>query len=109
MTNQKTPEIRRAIPELQALAVAVRGDWNPDDVRAAIANAATIGMTWPQVLVALPRLMADPAARPGELIPDYRDPNRSAKHPDAYERGGDLARDLLAQKTSIRIPRKDHP
>jgi hypothetical protein len=77
--TDQAPEIRRAVPELTALAVAVRADWHEPDVRAVIANAAQIGMTWPQVLVALPRLMADPQARPGELVPDHRSP--LAPHP----------------------------
>jgi len=72
----KGAEIQRAVPELQALAAAVRPDWPERDVRAVIAHAATVGLTWPQVLVALPRLMADPHARPAELIPGPADPLR---------------------------------
>jgi hypothetical protein len=80
-------EIHRAVPELKALAATVRPDWPAADVSAAIAHAATIGMTWPQVLVALPRLMADPHARPAELVPDVRDPlrPRPAAPPDLHE------------------------
>lgn len=92
-------EIRRAIPELQALAVAVRADWVEVDVKNAILAAANAGLTWPQVLVALPRLMADAAARPGELIPDHRDPTR----PQRADPPND---DFLAAKAAI--TRKDH-
>jgi hypothetical protein len=66
--------INPAGAELIALAVAVRDDWTERDIRAAIAAAQSAGLTWPQVLVALPRLMADPKARPRELVPDSRSP-----------------------------------
>lgn len=73
-------EIHRAVTELQALAAAVRPDWPEHDIRGAILEAATVGLTWQQVLVALPRLMADPHARPAELIPHRGDPLRPAAH-----------------------------
>jgi hypothetical protein len=95
----KGAEICRAVTELQALAAAVRPDWDAAAVRAVIAQAATVGLTWPQVLVTLPRLMADPHARPAELVPDHRDPLRpQACHPPTEE--------FLAAKAAI--VRKDH-
>lgn len=69
-----TAVVNPAGAELIALALAVRDDWHDRDVRAAIAAAQSAGLTWPQVLVALPRLMADPKARPRELVPDSRSP-----------------------------------
>jgi hypothetical protein len=94
-------EVRRAVPELTALAAAVRPDWDRANVGAVIANAAAVGMTWPQVLVALPRLMADPHARPSELVPDHRDP--MAPHP------ADPPNDaFLAAKAAITRKDPDH-
>lgn len=78
-------ELHRATPELVALAHAARPDWREHAVRAVIAEAAAVGWTWPAVLVALPRLMCDPEAVPGDLIPYQRNgqpalPQRQAEH-----------------------------
>jgi hypothetical protein len=63
------PEIvRRATAELTALALAVRADWDEHAVSGVIQQAGYDGMTWPQVLVAFPRLMADPQASPRDLV-----------------------------------------
>lgn len=76
MTAADPPVIERATPELLALALAVRPDWRERDVSGAIAAAALDGQSWPRVLAALPRLMADPAASPRDLVPDSRSPLR---------------------------------
>jgi hypothetical protein len=76
MTKPEPPVIERATPELTALALAVRPDWRERDVSGAIAAAALDGQSWPRVLTALPRLMADPHASPRDLVPDSRNPLR---------------------------------
>lgn len=97
----KAPTIQRAVPQLVDLAVRVRPDWREADLRAVIAGAATIGMTWEQTLVGLARLMVDEHAHPRELIPDSRDPLRRPRQadPESTHRGAALARAAL---------RKDH-
>jgi YspA, cpYpsA-related SLOG family len=73
MTAVEKPKIHRAQDELVAFAVAVREDWTAADVLGALCAAAPAGVTWEQAVVALARLMVDPAAGPRELIPDWRD------------------------------------
>ncbi|MEV7013345.1 hypothetical protein [Streptosporangium sp. NPDC051022] len=70
------PEILTAVPELIALALAVRRDWVANDVQAALVDAKVHGQTWPQALVGLVRLVVDPQARPAELVPAPLDPQR---------------------------------
>ncbi|SDI40561.1 hypothetical protein SAMN05421505_14911 [Sinosporangium album] len=65
--------VARAVPELLDLATAVRSDWPYDEVQAVILAAHSAGLTWPQVLVGMARLLVDPAARPQELVPNHRD------------------------------------
>ena len=74
MSKPEPPVIQRATSELAALALAVRPDWRERDVSGAIAAAALDGQSWPRVLTALPRLMADPSASPRDLVPDSRSP-----------------------------------
>lgn len=74
--TENKPEIFAAAPELITLAVAVRPDWAPADVQAALANAHAVGQRWPQALVGLVRLAVDPDARPAELVPRPLDPQR---------------------------------
>lgn len=78
MTSTKTtrPEVQVALAELIALAVAVRRDWTPADVQAAVIDAKMTGLTWSQALVGLVRLLVDPQAVPGELVPLKPDPQR---------------------------------
>jgi Family of unknown function (DUF6283) len=109
--TDQAPEIRRAVPELAALAVAVREDWQAADVRAVIANAAAVGMTWSQVLVTLPRLMADPQARPGELVPDHRHP-LAPHRADPPNQDWHQARDQLNTRRTTTVadfPRRAFP
>jgi len=88
-------EIVRASCQLTALAVAVRPDWDERDVSGVILQATNSGMTWPQILTGLPRLMADPKAAPRDLIPDGWSPLARVAYPGASERGAALARQLL--------------
>ncbi|MBA2894451.1 hypothetical protein [Nonomuraea soli] len=90
-------EIHRATAELVVLAAAVRPDWAEADVRAALAHAASVGMTWEQALVGMGRLMVDGHAHPRELVPDARDPLHPARPAaaDVAHRGAQLARHLL--------------
>lgn len=67
-----------ASPEMIALAAKTRPDWDPRNVQAVLASAHSIGMSWEQVLAGMGRLMADPKAMPGELVPDWRDPVAAA-------------------------------
>ncbi|MEV4059703.1 hypothetical protein [Nonomuraea dietziae] len=93
--------IERATDELVALALAVRPDWREADVRADLANASMIGLTWPQQLVGLARLMADPCAVSRELIPPHQ---RQEPTPDPdvvidrTARGVEAARALLEER-----------
>ncbi|GAA2107694.1 hypothetical protein [Streptomyces synnematoformans] len=57
-----------ASAELLQLAAATRPDWAPADVSEALAAAHAASMTWPQVLAAMGRLMADPEALPADLV-----------------------------------------
>jgi hypothetical protein len=68
--------VRSAAVELTALACAVRADWNADVVAGTLQRAAGAGMTWPQVLVALPKLMADVSKTPADLLAVPADPAR---------------------------------
>ena len=88
-------EVVRASCQLTALAVAVRPDWDERDVSGVILQATNSGMTWPQILTGLPRLMADPKACPRDLIPDGWSPLARVAYPGASERGAALARQLL--------------
>lgn len=63
-------EPRRASDELVALAVASRPDWSPHGVRAAIADATTIGWEWPKILTGMARLIIQPDKLPGHLVDD---------------------------------------
>ena len=74
--KDKPVELRSAMAELVALAVAVRTDWTAQQVQGALANAKSNGFTWGQALVGLARLMADPHAVPAELVPQPKDPQR---------------------------------
>ena len=60
--------IRTAQPELIALAVAVRDDWNEADVQAALMAAHGAGWSWPHALLELVRLMTTEDAEPRDLV-----------------------------------------
>jgi hypothetical protein len=99
MTAQQPDPVHRATAELTALAIAVRHDWPEHAVSGAIQQAGYEGMTWRQVLVSLPRLMADPDATPGELVPDSRQPlaPRAVLPPEETARYARYARECLAE------------
>lgn len=80
-------EPNRAVPELVALLAKMRpGDW-PDEhvLQGIVMNAATVGLTWPQVCVGLVRLAVDPDAQPGELIPRRDDPTKRRPGADPHD------------------------
>lgn len=68
--------VRSAAVELTALAVAVRADWSEDVVAGTLQRAAREGMAWPEVLVRLPKLMADVTKTPADLLAVPPDPAR---------------------------------
>lgn len=70
------------VPSTEGLirfAAEIRPDWDGDSLRAVLMHAHAIGITWPQVLTLMGRLMADKRAVPGELVPDWRDPVAAAR------------------------------
>lgn len=99
--NQPEAPIERAVDQLVQLALAVRPDWREEDMRADLANASVIGLTWPQQLVGIARLMVDPVATSHDLIPPHQ---RHGKPPDPDQvrassaRGADYARALLEER-----------
>jgi hypothetical protein len=74
--KDKPVELRSAMAELVALAVAVRTDWTAEQVQGALLNAKSNGFTWGQAIVGMARLMVDPQAVPAELVPPPKDPQR---------------------------------
>jgi hypothetical protein len=95
--NGARAAIVRATTELLALAAAVHPDWDERFTSGAVQQAAQGGMTWPQVLVALARLMADPSAQPRDLAASPALPrDRRCPDPSVAAEGAANARELLA-------------
>lgn len=92
--------INSATPQLLELARAVRGDDWATELAPALVGAHTAGWDWPKTLVYAVRLMADSGASPRDLTTAVRSPLKAGgtKDPDTYERGGALARELLAAR-----------
>lgn len=91
------PEIRRATAELVALAVAMRADWDVSAVEQALAQAAAEGMAWPLMVSGMARLMIDPSASPGDLVPArWSAGTRVVPPPGTAERGAAAVRAALA-------------
>lgn len=93
--------VRPAAEQLVALALATRPDWCEDHVRADLAHAAAIGLTWPQALVGLARLMVDPTAQPRDLIPHHQRRTEPVDPDQAHEvaaRGAQAAREVLPHR-----------
>ena len=59
MSDWDASDVARATPELTALVLAARRDWQEAWVTSAITAAGHEGMTWPQIAVGLVRLMVD--------------------------------------------------
>jgi hypothetical protein len=96
--------VRPAAVELTALAVAVRADWSEDVVAGTLRRAADDGMTWPQVLTRLPKLMADPSKAPADLLAVRPDPVTIGKsdHPaPANETFREVSRRLHAAAGTV--------
>jgi hypothetical protein len=97
MTDE-TDVPRPASNELHWLAVKARPDWSPDAIRDALAAAHFSGMTWPSVLAAMGRLMADPQAEPPDLLAEARESWRHRRPPqdaETYQRGAAAVRAAL--------------
>jgi hypothetical protein len=95
------PEIGEAWPELHAAAIAMRGDWKPDDLRDAMLAARQAGMSYPEVAREVWRLVWDVDGDPGELRGTARRYGLAAKaRPERgdYERGGALWREALERR-----------
>ena len=95
MSAWDTSEIARATPELTALVLAVRRDWQEAWVTSAITAAGQEGMTWPQIAVGLVRLMVDPAASPRDLVQEAPSPLAAKRDPAVAREGAAAARELL--------------
>lgn len=67
-------EIKSAVPELTALALAARPGWTETAVTGAIMAAKTAGWSWPRTLTRMARLVADPDAEPQQMLDELRDP-----------------------------------
>lgn len=50
------------------MAAVRRGDWQRRAIETVLAEAAAVGLTWPQALVGLVRLSVDVDAMPGDLV-----------------------------------------
>jgi hypothetical protein len=96
--------IQLATPQLLELAEAMRGPEWADDLAGALAAARNAGWDWPKAFLAAARLMADENAHPRDLTATVRDPLKRGPggDPGAYDRGGALAHDLLAEKLAAR-------
>jgi hypothetical protein len=93
------PDVPRpATAQLLALAAAVRPDWPVHQLGDVLAQARTQGMTWGCVLAEAGRLLADPAAQPGELLAAVPEPwrrRRPAQDANTAHRGAAAARAAL--------------
>lgn len=100
------PAVQPASDHLVALALAVRPDWNEHDLRCAIADARTVGMSWQQVLVGLTHMMIDPDASPRALVPAARRRTATQQVAD-YHHHAALAREAYPNLAARRQPPKD--
>ena len=95
MTAWDASDVARATPELTALVLATRRDWQEAWVTSAITRAGQEGMTWPQIAVGLVRLMVDPAASPRDLVQQAPSPIAAMRDPAVAREGAAAARELL--------------
>ncbi|MCI3277471.1 hypothetical protein [Streptomyces cylindrosporus] len=89
---------RPATGQLLALATAARPDWPLDQLRDAIAQARTAGMTFGRALVVVAQMIADPMAQPGDLLAELPEPWRHRRRPpgpETYHRGAAAVRAAL--------------
>ena len=100
MSDWDASDVARATPELTALVLATRRDWQEAWVTSAITAAGLEGMTWPQIAVGLVRLMVDPEASPRDLA-------QEAPSPLAAKRDPSVAREWAASiRESLEIARR---
>jgi len=92
--------MKSATPQLIELARAVRVDEWADELAPALVGAHTAGWDWPKTLLYAVRLMADSGASARDLTSAVRNPLKrpGGNDPAVYDRGGALARELLAAK-----------
>lgn len=83
----EAPEIREAPRELQALAVAVRPDWDPEETWNALLAARTAGWPWTRTVHETVQLMMMPDGDPAGL-------RHAARAPMARTVPGTLPADL---------------
>ena len=95
MTAWDASDVARATPELTALVLATRRDWQEAWVTSAITAAGHEGMTWPQIAVGLVRLMVDPKASPRDLVQQAPSPLAAKRDPAVAREGARTARELL--------------
>ena len=86
-----------AEPQLVALAVAMRPEWDHEVLSSAIVAAKNAGWTWKRTFRETTRLLADEHASPWDLKRAAASPlQREEPPPGAHTRGAALARELLA-------------
>ena len=95
MTAWDASDVARATPELTALVLATRRDWQEAWVTSAITAAGHEGMTWPQIAVGLVRLMVDLQAVPRDLVQQAPSPLAAVRDPAVAREGAAAARELL--------------
>lgn len=98
------PHLVAAVNELGAMACAVRPDWPPADVTAALVDARVCGMTFAQTLLGLSRLIVDLSAQPRELVPLGEAPRTVHKPAVLKRHAGELeqARQACAEASAKR-------
>lgn len=90
-----------AIPQLLALARAMRPEWDHDVLGSAILAAKNAGWTWTRTFTETARLLTDEDASPWDLKRAAANPlRREQPPPGATERGAALARELLTGRTA---------
>lgn len=92
--------IRPAVPQLVALAAAMRDDWRADDLDAAVLAALQANWEWEPIAREVWRLLWMPDSSPSDLRARCRIPV-AAPAPGATKRGAALARELLEHRNDL--------
>jgi len=67
-------DIHSAAPQLLDLAAAMRPDWDPDDLRGALASAAGNGWPFARACLAAVRLLCRPGSEARDLLAEVASP-----------------------------------